>query len=193
MRIIAGLWRGSTLKAPSGDGTRPTIDRVRESLMSSLSSMRGGFEGARVLDAFAGSGALGLEALSRGARSAWFYERDRGAFSVLSANVAKFDLGSDRVRLKCADVLAMPPLRFHEPFDLVFLDPPYAMGAQGVFELLDRLAKADALSDDALVCYEHARADDVAGASATAETFWSCRAHKTYGETAVDIFERTMQ
>ena len=73
MRIIAGQWRGRTIFAPQGDTTRPTTDRVRESLMSSLASARGGFEGAIVLDAFAGSGALGLEALSRGASFAQFF------------------------------------------------------------------------------------------------------------------------
>ncbi len=74
MRIIAGEWRGRPLAAPKGTDTRPTTDRVRESLMSALASERGGFEGAVVLDAFAGSGALGLEALSRGASCAHFFE-----------------------------------------------------------------------------------------------------------------------
>ena len=87
MRIIAGEFRGRTIKAPKGEGTRPTTDRVRESLMSSVNSARGGFEGAVVLDAFAGSGALGLEALSRGAANARFCERDGAAFKVVCANV----------------------------------------------------------------------------------------------------------
>ncbi len=191
MRIIAGQWRGSILKAPSGSNTRPTVDRVRESLMSSIASMRKGFDGACVLDAFAGSGALGLESLSRGAQLVWFYESDRKAFSVLSDNVAKFDLGSDSAVLKRADVFAQPPLRFHQPFDLVFLDPPYAMSAQDVFSLLDKLAQAGALSDDALVCYEHARADDIVSVAHEASTSWIHRTHKTYGETAIDVFERT--
>ncbi len=79
MRIIAGEFKGRTIKAPKGDGTRPTTDRVRESLMSAVNSACGGFEGATVLDAFAGSGALGLEALSRGAACAHFFERDGAA------------------------------------------------------------------------------------------------------------------
>ena len=87
MRIIAGEYRGRRLQAPKGDATRPTTDRVRESLMSALSSARGGFEGAVVLDAFAGSGALGLEALSRGAASAHFFEKDGVALRALCANV----------------------------------------------------------------------------------------------------------
>ena len=86
MRIIAGEHRGRVLKAPKGDGTRPTTDRVRESLMSMLASARGGFEGAVVLDAFAGSGALALEALSRGADRACLVERDGAAAKVVEAN-----------------------------------------------------------------------------------------------------------
>ena len=83
MRIVAGEFRGRSIEAPRGENTRPTTDRVREALMSSLYSLRGGFEGAVVLDAFAGTGALGLEALSRGARSATFYENDySGTHSV---------------------------------------------------------------------------------------------------------------
>lgn len=92
MRIIAGEFRGRTLLAPKGDGTRPTTDRVRESVMSTVFSARGGFEDAMVLDAFAGSGALGLEALSRGAARAVFYERAPEAVKVLQKNVEKMGL-----------------------------------------------------------------------------------------------------
>ena len=113
MRIIAGEYRGRRLQAPKGDATRPTTDRVRESLMSALSSARGGFEGAVVLDAFAGSGALGLEALSRGAASAHFFEKDGVALRALCANVEALGvptLGAGaRARLHRADVLERPP------------------------------------------------------------------------------------
>ena len=87
MRIIAGEFRGRKLDAPKGDGTRPTTDRVRESLMSALVSLRDGLDGAVVLDAFAGSGALSLEALSRGADTAVLCERDRDAAAVIERNI----------------------------------------------------------------------------------------------------------
>ena len=93
MRIIAGEYRGRRLEAPKGQGTRPTTDRVRESLMSAIHSARGGFEDARVLDAFAGSGALACEALSRGAASAVLCERDRDAAATIERNLRTWRCG----------------------------------------------------------------------------------------------------
>ena len=109
MRIIAGKYRGRRLDAPKGQGTRPTTDRVRESLMSALHSARGGFAGAVVLDAFAGSGALALEALSRGADRAVLCERDREAAGVIERNLRTLGLSPDRARLMRADVVKRPP------------------------------------------------------------------------------------
>ena len=100
MRIIAGEFRGRTLKAPKGEGTRPTTDRVREAMMSTVHSARGGFDDAVVLDAFAGSGALGLEALSRGARSVQFCERGGEALRALNANVRLLGLDARRARVR---------------------------------------------------------------------------------------------
>ena len=126
MRIIAGAWRGRTLLAPSGAGTRPTADRVRQALFDRLLHApwfgRARMEGARVLDAFAGTGALGLEALSRGAAHATFMERDRAALMVLRANVAACGAGA-RAAVLAADMLAPPA---GGPVTLVFMDPPYA-------------------------------------------------------------------
>ena len=109
MRIIAGQFRGRTLAAPKGDGTRPTTDRVRESLMSAVFSQRGGFEDAVVLDAFAGSGALGLEALSRGAARAVFYECAPEAAKVVQRNVANLGLEPARATVTRADVIERAP------------------------------------------------------------------------------------
>ena len=145
MRIIAGEYRGRVIKAPKGDGTRPTTDRVRESLMSALASARGGLEGAVVLDAFAGSGALGLEALSRGAASACFFERDGAAASVVSGNMRTLGLEPRRARLVRADVLEKPPFRQRPAFDLVFLDPPYALAAEESLRMVANLAKTGRL------------------------------------------------
>jgi 16S rRNA (guanine966-N2)-methyltransferase len=124
MRIIAGIWRGRSIDAPARQGTRPTADRVRETLFSMLVSRIGSFEELRVADLFAGSGALGFEALSRGASSATFVERDANASAAFRRNAEK--LGAlDKVRIILGSVLDLPPC---EPFDLVFADPPYRSG-----------------------------------------------------------------
>lgn len=126
MRIVAGAWRGRRLVAPPGRATRPTGDRVRQALFDMLMHAPWGgravVEGARVLDAFAGTGALGLEALSRGAAHATFMERDRAALVALRANIAACGAG-DRVRVLAVD--ATRPPAADAPCGLVFLDPPY--------------------------------------------------------------------
>ena len=187
MRIIAGEFRGRVLKAPKGDGTRPTTDRVRESLMSSIASARGGFEGARVLDAFAGSGALGLEALSRGAAAACFYERDNSALQVISGNIRALNLDSRRARTVRADVLEKPPVRQRPPFDLVFLDPPYALAAAESLGMVHALAESGAVAPDAIVVYEHALATNDDADEAIPACGLALSARKKYGATAVDI------
>ena len=125
MRIIAGEWRGRRIEAPPGQGTRPTGDRLRETLFSMLASRVGSFEGLRVADLFAGSGALGLEALSRGAGSATFVESDGRAAAAITRNSEAFG-ASDRVRVVIGSALALPR---SEPFDLILADPPYAPGS----------------------------------------------------------------
>ena len=125
MRIIAGAWRGRNLAAPPGDSTRPTADRVRESLFSMLASRLGGFEDLIVADLYAGSGALGLEALSRGAASCHFVESDRGAVEALRANASA--LGAlDRTPISNCRVESFAST---QPFHLVFADPPYSPGS----------------------------------------------------------------
>jgi 16S rRNA (guanine966-N2)-methyltransferase len=136
MRIIAGQWRGRPLLAPPGSATRPTSDRAREGLFSMLASRLGGFEGMRVADLFAGTGALGLEALSRGASHCTFIERDRAALEAIERNVAKLGAGASS-DIRAGAVERSPPPR--EPFHLVFMDPPYGEGlAQAA---LDRIAR----------------------------------------------------
>ena len=125
MRIIAGQLRGRPLLAPPGSATRPTADRVREALFSMLASRLGTFEGLRVADLFAGSGALGFEALSRGAAEAVFVEPDAKARAAIQANAAKLGL-TDKVRVLGGSALALPR---SDPFDLILADPPYANGS----------------------------------------------------------------
>ena len=120
MRVIAGELGGRRLATPRGAATRPTSERVREALFSMLGAM----DGLRVLDLFAGSGALGIEALSRGAAHATFVERSAPALAALRANLAALGV-LERSRVRAGDALAA--LRRGETYDLVFLDPPYAM------------------------------------------------------------------
>jgi 16S rRNA (guanine966-N2)-methyltransferase len=129
MRIIAGRWKGRALVAPSGLATRPTSDRARQAIFDQLWHApwagRDRLEGATVLDGFAGTGAMGLEALSRGAARAFFMEQDRAALAVLRANIAACKAG-DACRVIAGDVTA-PPIAA-APCTLVFLDPPYGKG-----------------------------------------------------------------
>ena len=129
MRIIAGVAGGRRLVSPEGSGTRPMTDRAREALFSSLGSA---LVGARVLDLYAGSGALGLEALSRGAASVVFVENDQAALTALRANIELLDIGGDLEASAVESFLGTGP----GAFDLVFVDPPYALSLPSVENVL---------------------------------------------------------
>jgi 16S rRNA (guanine966-N2)-methyltransferase len=135
VRIIAGAWGGRRIHAPKGRDTRPTADRIREAWMSAMAPA---IPDARVLDLFAGSGALGLECLSRGAAEAVFVERARGALSVLRANIDALDAG-DRTRIVSGDVFRFLERTPLHAFDLALADPPYDRGyASRLVELFHR-------------------------------------------------------
>ena len=125
MRIIAGEWRGRPIEVPPGRTTRPTSDRARETLFSMLASRLGSFDGLRVADLYAGSGALGLEALSRGAASATFVESDAAAAAAIRRNAEKLG-AAGRIRVIIGSALSLPR---SGPFDLIFADPPYSAGS----------------------------------------------------------------
>jgi len=127
MRVIAGRFGGRRLAAPEGSATRPTSDRVREAVFSMLAAL-GGLDGWRVLDLFAGSGALGIEALSRGAGAVTFVELHEPARKVLKANLAALGLEGPEVRVRGGDALdaLASAAAWGERFDLVLVDPPYA-------------------------------------------------------------------
>jgi 16S rRNA (guanine966-N2)-methyltransferase len=155
MRIIAGAWRGRTIDAPPGDATRPTADRVRETLFSMLGSRLGSFEDLRVADLFAGSGALGLEALSRGAASATFVDSDARAAATIKRNAER--LGAiDRIRMVGGSALSLPRA---EPFHLILADPPYAPGSGSA--AVAAVAQADWLAPGGWLSVETSRGDDV--------------------------------
>ena len=151
MRIIAGEWRGRPLHTPPGATTRPTADRTREALFSMLTSRIGSFEGLRVLDLFAGTGALGLEALSRGAAHCTFVEIDRIAIEAIHANIDALGAGE---RCDVRQQSAAEPIRVSQPFDLIFADPPYGTGLG--HRALARYAEAGALAPSGWACLETA-------------------------------------
>lgn len=150
-RVIAGTAHGRTLVVPKGDATRPTSDRVREALFSILEH-QGLLDGGRVLDLYAGSGALGLEAASRGAAAVDLVESARLAVRAARVNVAALDLPGVRVVADTVERhLAGVPAA---PFDLALLDPPYALAEDALEQVLDRLAGRGWLAPGAVVVVE---------------------------------------
>jgi 16S rRNA (guanine966-N2)-methyltransferase len=156
LRLIAGEWRRRQLRTPEGDTTRPSADRTRETLFSMLASRLGSFEGLRVADLFAGSGALGLEALSRGAAHCLFVEQDAAAIRAIRTNVSALKAES-RCDVRAASVLALGPAR--TPLDLLLLDPPYGTGAGSV--ALDRLTRLGWIGPASWVALEVAASEIV--------------------------------
>ena len=151
MRIISGQARGRKLATLEGDNTRPTLDRTREALFNILQTR---VRGAKVLDLFAGSGALGLEALSRGAQSAVFCDVSRQACAVIQKNIEALR-AQDRSRLLCCDAMDALARLAGESFDVVFLDPPYRKGL--VDKALAGLVAADALAPGCVIVAETAQ------------------------------------
>ncbi len=157
MRIIAGEWRRRPLVAPQGDATRPTADRTRETLFSMLVSRLGSFERLAVADLFAGSGALGLEALSRGAEKCLFVEEDAAAIRALRKNIANLRAqGQCDVRASSVFALGRAPA----PVDLLLMDPPYGTGAGAV--ALDKLNRLGWIAPSTWIGIETARDEEVA-------------------------------
>ena len=157
MRIIAGGWRGRKLQTTAGDATRPTADRTRETLFSMLVSRVGSFEGLSVADLFAGSGALGLEAMSRGAATCLFVEQDAAAIRSLRANIAALR-AQDECEVRAGSVLALGPAK--APLDLLLLDPPYDSGAGAV--ALEKLLRLGWIGPATWISLETAHAEVVA-------------------------------
>ena len=183
-RIIAGEAGGRRLAVPAGDRVRPTSDRVKESVFSALGPDR--LVGVRVLDLFAGSGALALEALSRGAAEALLVDRDPAAARAIRTNVDTLGF-ADRAVLRvaaAATVLRGPPPA--QPFDLALLDPPYDTPAPELEEILDRLGSKSWLSADATMVVERA------GDSPTLRlpAGWGSTWERCYGDTLVLFAQR---
>ena len=185
-RVIAGTLGGRRLQTPAGRATRPTSDRVREALFSSLGDR---LVGARVLDLFAGSGALAVEALSRGAAAAVLVESDARAAKAAAANVEALGLGAvARVRVMTAEAFCARP---QDPFDLVLLDPPYATTLPDLYALLGRLRAGGGLPAGALVVVERERRDP--HLDAPPPGFLVPDRSRTYGDTTLLYLRTTSQ
>jgi 16S rRNA (guanine966-N2)-methyltransferase len=156
-RIIAGRARGRRLVVPGGNDTRPTADRAREALFSSLESLTGGWEGRRVLDLYAGSGAVGLEALSRGAAAAVMVDDADKAIEVIRRNMAELGLQGAEVSAEPAErfVTTTPVL----PYDILFADPPYALPADDLRAVLTTAVAHRLLAEGAVVVVERSSRD----------------------------------
>ena len=169
MRIVAGEWRGRRIKAPDDDRVRPTADRVREAWMSIVGPA---IVGARVLDLFAGSGALGLEALSRGAQAAEFVDVSVRSLRALHANIEALGAG-DRARVHRGDAVRFAATLDVGAFDVAFADPPYRHGlAAAIADQWHRRPFA------ALIGIEHSVRDDMPGGGDT----------RKYGDTAITFY-----
>ncbi|MET9620397.1 MULTISPECIES: 16S rRNA (guanine(966)-N(2))-methyltransferase RsmD [unclassified Streptomyces] len=187
-RVIAGTAGGRRLAVPPGNGTRPTSDRAREGLFSTWEALLGTLDGARIADLYAGSGAVGLEALSRGAAHALLVEADARAAKTVRENVRALGLPGAEVRTGKAEQIVTGPAPA-TPYDLVFLDPPYAVSDDDLREILLTLRSGGWIGDDALVTVERSTRGGEFGWPAGFEplrarrygegTFWYGRAAST--------------
>ncbi len=181
MRVIAGSARGVPLRVPPGERVRPTSGRVRTSLFSILGSA---VEGARVADLFAGSGALGIEALSRGAAWCCFVENARPALAALADNLARTRLG-DRAEVLREDAFrSLPSLEARRPFDLVLLDPPYRLVGAGFGPFIEALSVV--LAPEGTVVVQHDTRTPIAGTTGPLGLV----DERLYGDTTVSIMKR---
>jgi 16S rRNA (guanine966-N2)-methyltransferase len=183
MRVVAGKWKGRSLQAPGGRSTRPTSDRVREAIFSAVYSLSGDLAGAVVVDLYAGSGALGIEALSRGADSCVFVDSDRRAADAIARNLR--ELGAERSSWRMVQAAVNNALALKlgaVRASLLLADPPYRIESSEVSGVFSALGAGMVLEPGGLVVYEH---------SASTDAMWppgfEQLSAKRYGDTAVSF------
>lgn len=183
MRIIAGKFGGRSIVAPKNAATRPTADRTREALFNILAHKEGfSFEGARVVDLFAGSGAFGFEAISRGAAFCLFVESDAAARGAIRDNIEALGLfGATRLHRRSATALGPKPAGVGDPFSLAFLDPPYRKDL--ALPALAAMRDGDWLCDGAVVVVEQAKDEAPAAATGFEEID-----RRIYGDTQIGVY-----
>lgn len=185
MRIISGKARGKRLATFEGNSIRPTPDRVREAIFSKLFSHYGSFDGLKVLDLFSGTGAMGLEALSRGVKRAILVDKGPQSIGLMQSNCKNcgFDTSAEILR---SDVLsALPKLVAKGPFDLIFMDPPYAQGL--VPQCLGEIDRLGLLAPGGMICAETGHSDPVPERLGRIERFDL----RTYGTVTLHLFAMT--
>lgn len=183
MRIISGSARGRKLLTPRDERIRPTADRVKESLFSILTAQLGNFSGRRVLDVFAGTGNLGIEALSRDAAAAVFIDENREAASLVKKNLELTGFAGRGKVLRQEALSALKSLeQGGSSFDLVFLDPPYRQGLSG--RVLEFLASSALIDENTVVVAETAAKEELAGRFGRLQEF----DRRVYGDTALAFF-----
>jgi 16S rRNA (guanine966-N2)-methyltransferase len=177
MRLISGKWRGRVLQSPPGETTRPTGDRTREALFSMLASRIGAFDGLAVADIFAGTGALGLEAMSRGADYCTFVDQDRDAVKALKANIAMLGAKADVI---ASSVSSLGPSR--RAYDLLMFDPPYGSGGAGA--LLEKLTRLGWAAPSAWATVETGKDEQVSADG------WTLEVERRYGIAKLSVLSR---
>lgn len=189
-RIIAGTHKGRALSLLKGQTTRPSSDRLKEALFSSLESLYDSFEGRRVLDFFAGSGGLGFEALSRGAASVHFFEKDRNALEVIKKNARSLQL-LDQIKISQVELKSTTlTLPLSGEYDLVLFDPPYEIEPELVLDLITMLANEGRIKNLGIIVYEHGHKSQTQPAYELGAKSQLVRLKsKKYGTSYVDIFE----
>lgn len=182
MRIIGGSRRGRLLKSPRGNNTRPTADRVRESLFNMIGTK---IVGARFLDLYAGSGAVGIEALSRGAAKAVFLEKLPANIRLIKENLRVTDLSDKAIVFQgdALEFLRRPPAET-DRFDLIFADPPYEKGLSRL--TLNRVEAGQLLTEEGWLVIEHAVRENPGEALGSL----GCFRRRTYGDTVVSFYQR---
>ena len=184
MRVIGGTARGRRLAAPRGARVRPTADRVKEALFSILASLLGNLEGLRVLDIFAGTGNLGIEALSRGCSEAVIVDSHRESATVIRQNLTQLGF-SERSRVMVKDaVSALEMLAGERPFHIIFLDPPYRQGFAD--NILALLAMSPLVDGETIIVAESDTGERLTDAFATLRQF----DRRVYGDTALTFFQK---
>ena len=184
MRVISGLYKGRKLKSSKGYKTRPTTDRVKEGMFSSLISIEQSFSNKNILDMYAGSGALGIEALSRGAKFCTFFDISKIALNNVSYNLNSLNISKNSYILHCCNVdyIRDWSLYINDKLDVVFLDPPYATSAYTLQQNLENLKPH--LNRDAIIVYEHDKLN-----SCLSEASYNIVSKKTYGQTIIDFYK----
>ncbi len=181
MRVIGGIYRGRKLIPPTGDAIRPTTDRMRETIFNILSHSATALSGAGVLDVFAGSGAMGIEALSRGAAHACFFDRDRKACELVRKNIARLGL-EDIATVKPVTAPRFPPSK--NSYDFIFLDPPYRLDI--IPEVIGSLKENGYLARNCMIVAEYS-----SGNILNHPDYLSLYKEKNYGEACISFLTYT--